>query len=292
MKKPQKRAALILYADGSLLMQRPFSFSRHPVDPWKLPEVEVKWGERPEAAIYKAIRAEIGYVLDEILKMGVQNFRSNSQDVARHLFASEYRSGTALVSSDGQIRQFVPVWMMPLLNIWPSDILEIERIVLEHQFLQNEEDTILIGRMDQELLKDLPFDTGLVADQINRLFSKFTSLNPPVHTRDSIEEVISSPHQVLFFAWHDGHIVGAARLITPKTLFSASPELSDVVVDTHYHGRGIASQLVESAIEYATQLDYGSIMLASTNNLGPIDGKLYESLGFYKWVAMVWRKDI
>ena len=155
MKKPQKRAALILYADGSLLMQRPFSFSRHPVDPWKLPEVKVKWGEKPETAIYKAMRAEIGYVLDETLNMGVQHFRSNSQDVVRHLFASEYRSGRTLVSSDGAIRQFIPIWMLPLLNIWPSDISEIERIILELQLVQKGEDTILIGRMDQKLLKDL-----------------------------------------------------------------------------------------------------------------------------------------
>lgn len=85
----------------------------------------------------------------------------------------------------------------------------------------------------------------------------------------------------------EGLIVGLLTLIVYPTPSGVRARIEDVVVDESARGRGVASALIQSALEMAKQKGADGVALTS-NPRRESANRLYQKLGFTRWETNVY----
>ena len=82
----------------------------------------------------------------------------------------------------------------------------------------------------------------------------------------------SLAHSLNFGAYHNGQMIGFARVVTDYAVFAY---LCDVVVLEAYRGQGVGKTLMQAVLEYPDLQDIRRFMLATRDAHG-----LYQQFGF------------
>jgi len=137
-----------------------------------------------------------------------------------------------------------------------------------------------------EQLKTVSPDTVL---QINNLLAQLDSDSSKLN-EETIKEIIESPSNYFFVAREpeDHKIVGMLTLVIYSVPARKKSWIEDVVVDEKYRGKGIATKLVNCAIEKARNNAAISLDLTSRPERENAS-KLYLKLGFSKRKTNVYR---
>jgi ribosomal protein S18 acetylase RimI-like enzyme len=98
-------------------------------------------------------------------------------------------------------------------------------------------------------------------------------------TDQDVREMVQNPQS--FVARHipSGKIVGMAFLMIYRIPYAKKAYLDDLVVDENFRKRGLATQLLESAIDIAKRHKVSYVMLTATKTR-LAGNSLYEKLGF------------
>lgn len=120
-------------------------------------------------------------------------------------------------------------------------------------------------------------------------------------TRDRLLDALNAfPGAVSFIARIDGDAVGLLNAFTGFSTFKAQPLLNihDVAVLTDFRGKGIASQLLKAAENYATDLGCCKLTLEVLSGNTPAQS-VYRQFGFEQYsldpsagTAEFWEKMI
>ena len=106
------------------------------------------------------------------------------------------------------------------------------------------------------------------------------SRSAPTPGADELEEIVGSPATVLLVARDAaGRIVGSLTLVVFRIPTGVRAWIEDVVVDASCRGNGIASQLVNSAIDKAREIGAAHLNLTSRPSRVAAN-QLYPKLGF------------
>jgi len=95
-----------------------------------------------------------------------------------------------------------------------------------------------------------------------------------------LEEIVQSENTVLFLA-KEKEVVGALILVFYRIPTGIKVWIEDVVVDENMRGKGIAKQLTQHAIDFASSRGVSQIDLTSSPTRIAAN-KLYQKLGFEK----------
>ncbi|MEY4995883.1 MAG: hypothetical protein RLZ67_608 [Actinomycetota bacterium] len=132
---------------------------------------------------------------------------------------------------------------------------------------------------------------GTVTDEIvvafEVLIPQLSSSNPPP-SRESLEEIVSSPATDLFIARVDGQIVGSLTLATFRIPTGLRAWIEDVVVDDSARGHGVGAALNVAALDEARQRGAVTVDLTSRPSREAAN-KLYKKLGFVERETNVYR---
>ena len=130
--------------------------------------------------------------------------------------------------------------------------------------------------------------TPKIISDLNVLLPQLSPNAAPL-TRERLEHIISSGTQV-FAALDDERVIGTALLCSTKILVGQKDWLEDVIVDSSYRGRGIASRLMDIAESTSKEGGAKSINLTSkSDRLGA--RTLYVKRGYYLRDTGVFRLD-
>jgi len=138
-----------------------------------------------------------------------------------------------------------------------------------------------------------PYDSSQIASLIARVWSKFFSysvspadLQVYLATSLSIEQIskdISNPSMIFLVATDEQNIIGIAQLVrgtSEKCLTLPKPiELRRLYLDDRFHGGGIATRLMDDAVETARQEGFQSMWLGVWED-NPRGLRFYEKMGF------------
>ena len=117
-----------------------------------------------------------------------------------------------------------------------------------------------ISGVQLEELQATGTDGDVVAD-LNLLIPQLSGSAEPL-TEEWLREVLDSGTRI-FTAWHESHIIGTVLLCTMKILVAQKDWIEDVVVESEYQRRGIASQLMDMAEAASREGKAKSINLTS-----------------------------
>lgn len=130
--------------------------------------------------------------------------------------------------------------------------------------------------------------TIFIAAEINlELLDALARLMPqlsqaPCPTPEEVEAIITSQSVTLFIARHpdeDGPVVGAACLVTFRTLTGLHAWIEDVVVDESVRGQRVGETLTRAALDHAANLGITRVDLTS-NPQRKSANRLYQRMGF------------
>ena len=98
-------------------------------------------------------------------------------------------------------------------------------------------------------------------------------------SESELSRIVSSPHTKLFVARAGGNIIGMISLAVVQMPSGMRSYLEDLVVDSAYRRRGVATALLEAAIDHARRS--GARSLDMTSRPFRRDAiRLYQKMGF------------
>jgi ribosomal protein S18 acetylase RimI-like enzyme len=102
---------------------------------------------------------------------------------------------------------------------------------------------------------------------------------------EAVRNQLSSPSDdAVFGAFHAGELVGMVGVSRDRPIKAAHRAcVWGVFVDRQYRKRGVGSDLLTAALEYARQLKGVSSAYLSVSEKTPQAKRLYESVGFTVW---------
>lgn len=118
----------------------------------------------------------------------------------------------------------------------------------------------------------------IYVEAINALLKQL-STSPQQFTADSLLEIISSSASHLFILECEEKPVGMLTLGEYLAPTGRKMWIEDVVVDNAFRGRSFGAMLVKHAIEFASSLGAGTLMLTSRPSRVAANA-LYRSCGF------------
>ncbi|MBO7301709.1 MAG: GNAT family N-acetyltransferase [Bacteroidaceae bacterium] len=118
----------------------------------------------------------------------------------------------------------------------------------------------------------------IYVEAINALLKQL-STSPQQFTADSLQEIISSSASHLFILECEEKPVGMLTLGEYLAPTGRKMWIEDVVVDNAFRGRSFGAMLVKHAIEFASSLGAGTLMLTSRPSRVAANA-LYRSCGF------------
>jgi len=134
------------------------------------------------------------------------------------------------------------------------------------------------GRLDLDVRKVTKNDTDITIDEIVRLIDEWLMeyTDPTYEIKDALESAFETGHVLM--AYYDSQLVGISVIVnTGFKSFIPTYHLGYIATKRNIKGRGIATQLLNKAIELAD----GNISLhVEKDNNRAI--KLYEKMGFRK----------
>jgi GNAT superfamily N-acetyltransferase len=126
---------------------------------------------------------------------------------------------------------------------------------------------------------------------IKRLIPQLT--RAPIPSRADLETLLASSTFLLIARQPDerGQIVGAAALVTYRSLVGFHAHIEDVVVDEAMRGQGIGEALLRRALEIASGLGLKGVSL-TTNPRRDAANRLYQKMGFKRWETNLYWYDL
>ena len=127
-------------------------------------------------------------------------------------------------------------------------------------------------------------------DQINVLLGQLT-LNYKILSLEDISKIISSGSSILIVSKHDNKICAIVCLSILKTLTSKKCQIEDLVVNSNYRNKGIASRLIDYCINYCLENNIKYIDLTSNpkriaaNNLYKKKNFLIRETNIYRYTV-------
>jgi ribosomal protein S18 acetylase RimI-like enzyme len=122
---------------------------------------------------------------------------------------------------------------------------------------------------------------------VNNLLSQLDSDSKTLSDQD-VKEIIESQSNLFFVAKNRDKIVGMLTLIIYRIPAWKKGWIEDLVVDSQYRGKGIATKLIYKAIDSAKSRGVSSLNLTSRQERENAN-KLYIKLGFEKRDTNVYR---
>jgi ribosomal protein S18 acetylase RimI-like enzyme len=126
-------------------------------------------------------------------------------------------------------------------------------------------------------------------DELNGLMKQLTP-NAQVLSNAYVQRILESQTE-LIVATEAGRIVGCVSAIVTYQPYGTKGWIEDFVVDERYRGRGVATKLMELAVEHAREQGCVTLNLTSSSQReGAI--RLYEKLGFKRRDTNVYKLDL
>jgi ribosomal protein S18 acetylase RimI-like enzyme len=135
-----------------------------------------------------------------------------------------------------------------------------------------------------EVLKT--YFSGLT-EMLNNLLKQLDS-SSKLLSDDDVREIIGSQSNRFFVAKDGDKIIGMLILVIYRKMAFKISWLEDIVVDEKYRGKGIATKLINYAIENAKAEGVSSVNLTSRPERESAN-RLYGKLGFEKRNTNVYR---
>jgi len=138
------------------------------------------------------------------------------------------------------------------------------------------------------LIEQAHQSTDELLDAFARLLPQL-KISAPRLTTDRVTGLLSSDSVSLLTVRESakGPIVGLLTLIVYPTPTGVRARIEDVVVDESARGHGLASALIQSALEIAKQKGADGVALTS-NPRREAANRLYQKLGFTRWETNVY----
>jgi ribosomal protein S18 acetylase RimI-like enzyme len=114
------------------------------------------------------------------------------------------------------------------------------------------------------------------------------SRSAPAPTHEQLARLVADPAIALFVAEDDGRIVGSLTLVAFEIPTGKRAWIEDVVTDASARGQGVASALVQAALEHAASFGTRTVDLTSRPDREDAN-RLYVKLGFEQRVTNVYR---
>ena len=108
---------------------------------------------------------------------------------------------------------------------------------------------------------------------------------------EALRRIVGSPSSVLLVAECGGCIVGSLTLVWYDVPSGRKAWIEDVVVDARWRGRGIATCLVERAIDQARRVSPCTVMLTSRPSRVAAN-RLYRHMGFGSKETNVYKIEV
>lgn len=131
-------------------------------------------------------------------------------------------------------------------------------------------------------------DSSPEAEEAIRNLAKKIGDNYKELTTEDFTAMISSPNTTLLVAKDGETIVGMLTVLIYRIPYVKKAYLDDLVVDESHRGRGIAKQLMKSAMDLAKEKGASYIDLTARPRRAE-GNNLYETLGFKKRETNVYR---
>jgi ribosomal protein S18 acetylase RimI-like enzyme len=125
---------------------------------------------------------------------------------------------------------------------------------------------------------------------VGALVSQLSRRSPPP-SRSALEHIVDDPQTFLFVARDAGSVVGMLTLATFLIPTARRGWIEDVVVDEASRGKGVASALVQAALDRASEVGCRTVDLTSRPNREAAN-RLYTRLGFEVRNTNVYRYDL
>jgi ribosomal protein S18 acetylase RimI-like enzyme len=132
-------------------------------------------------------------------------------------------------------------------------------------------------------------DADLVAAVTDLLPQLSRSAPPP--TEAQLARIVQDPATTLFVAEDDGRMVGTLTLAAFEIPTGRRAWIEDVVTDTAARGKGVASALVNAALEHAAAFGARTVDLTSRPDRADAN-RLYVALGFEPRATNVYRRTL
>jgi GNAT superfamily N-acetyltransferase len=117
------------------------------------------------------------------------------------------------------------------------------------------------------------------------------SRSAPPPTEAQLARIVHDPATTLFVAEDDGRIVGTLTLAAFEIPTGRRAWIEDVVTDAAARGKGVASALVNAALDHAAGLGCRTVDLTSRPDREAAN-RLYVHLGFEQRVTNVYRRTL
>jgi ribosomal protein S18 acetylase RimI-like enzyme len=110
-------------------------------------------------------------------------------------------------------------------------------------------------------------------------------------TRDVLARIVADPDTTLFVARDGDRVVGMLTLALFETPTGVRAWIEDVVVDGAARGQGVAAQLVQAALDRATNAGARTVDLTSRPDREAAN-RLYQRMGFETRTTNVYRRSL
>jgi ribosomal protein S18 acetylase RimI-like enzyme len=110
-------------------------------------------------------------------------------------------------------------------------------------------------------------------------------------TRDVLARIVADPDTTLFVARDGDRVVGMLTLALFETPTGVRAWIEDVVVDGAARGQGVAAQLVQAALDRATNAGARTVDLTSRPDREAAN-RLYQRMGFEVRTTNVYRRSL
>ncbi len=128
-------------------------------------------------------------------------------------------------------------------------------------------------------IEKIEFVDSETVSGIQKLFPQLTKYSP-IPDKNAIQEIVNSNSTNIWLAKDTaGAIVGMLNLAIYHTTTGIHAWIEDVVVDQNARRQGIAAQLTQAAVQYATEKGVKAISLTSRPEREAAN-LLYQKLGF------------
>jgi ribosomal protein S18 acetylase RimI-like enzyme len=117
------------------------------------------------------------------------------------------------------------------------------------------------------------------------------SSSAPAPTRDVLARIVDDSATTLFVARDGDHVVGMLTLALFETPTGVRAWIEDVVVDGAARGQGVAAQLVQAALDRATNAGARTVDLTSRPDREAAN-RLYQRMGFETRTTNVYRRSL
>lgn len=132
-------------------------------------------------------------------------------------------------------------------------------------------------------------DDDLVA-AVGALVPQLSTSSPPT-PREALERIVAAPGTTVFVARDGGAIVGMLTLVTFEIPTAVRAWIEDVVTDSSARGKGVASALVQAALDRAATRGARTVDLTSRPERADAN-RLYVTLGFEQRATNVYRRNL